>query len=200
MRVYLVRHGLTDYNAERRAQGHKEVELNEIGLEQAECLADRFSPACIVRIYCSDLIRCKQTCAPTAKELEIEPEYLASIRERRFGCLDGQHYTVLRAWFEGEAREKGIPRHEARPPNGESFVDVWDRLEPFTNRIKEANEDVIVFSHGGACSLMLCQLLSLPIEASSSFRFDNAAITEVRRRGDGVSQLIRYNDSLHMEE
>ena len=61
------------------------------------------------------------------------------------------------------------------------------------------DQNAIIFTHGGTCSLIVCRLLGLPIAAARSFLFDNASITEIVDRGESVRQLIRYSDTLHLD-
>ena len=61
MRLYLVRHGQTDWNVQKRAQGHTDRPLDETGLQQAKLVGNAFLDLPVQRILTSDLIRAKQT-------------------------------------------------------------------------------------------------------------------------------------------
>lgn len=199
MRIFLVRHGQTEWNSEGKAQGHTDVHLDRVGKAQARVVAEFFDLKCLGRIYASDLTRCLQTAQPTSDLLELELQQDARLRERTFGELEGQHYTVLRAYFDGVCRDQKLPRWEVRPKDGESLQDVWDRVKPLVDEITSLNEDVAVFSHGGTCAIILAQLLKAPIESALSFRFENASITELKRIPIGAWQLLRYSDARHLE-
>lgn len=198
MRLYFVRHGQTDWNTDGRAQGHRNVGLDEVGLAQAEATADFFHDRVVHRVIASDLERCIQTARPTADLTECDLEERTELRERAFGILEGQHYTVLRAWFDGEMRDRKLEWHETRPDGGESLEDVWNRCDPLMVELAKESEDTVIFSHGGTLGLMLCQLLRADIRVARSFRFGNCSITELKRRPDGIWQLVRFADQSHL--
>jgi broad specificity phosphatase PhoE len=198
MRVYLIRHGQTGWNTEGRAQGHTDVELDAIGHDQAELVARFFDRRPLHRVLSSDLLRCQQTAIPTATLTENAVELRTELRERTFGVLEGQHYTVLRAYIEGEIRDKGLARWDVRPDKGESLSDVWERVTPIIELIDSSEEDMAIFSHGGTCSILLSRLLRAPLETTLCFRFENASVTELRRRPGGGWQLLRYSDQGHL--
>ena len=199
MRVYLIRHGHTEWNNEGRAQGHKDVEIDKIGRGQARITAEFFDRRVVHRIISSDLTRCRQTAQPTADLTELGLELTPALRERSFGKLEGMHYTVLRAFFDGEVRDKGIKRWDARPDGGESLQDTWNRSLPVIEQVKATSEDTVIFSHGGTIALILAQFMNATIETAMSFKFDNCSITELKRLPTGIWQLVRYNDTRHLE-
>lgn len=199
MRVYLIRHAQTTWNNEGRAQGHTDVEIDRVGRAQARLAAEFFDRRIVHRVLSSDLKRCLQTAQPTADLTELAVDTRRELRERSFGVLEGQHYTVLRAYFDGENRARQIPRHEVRPEGGESVVDVWRRVKPVVQEIERLKEDTVIFSHGGTIALLLAQMLKANVETALGFKFDNASVTEVKRLPTGIWQMVRYNDSRHLD-
>lgn len=198
MRVYLIRHGQTGWNTEGKAQGHTDVELDEVGHAQAQLMAQFFDRRPLHRVLSSDLLRCRQTADPTCVLTENTIELRTELRERTFGVLEGQHYTVLRAYIEGEIRDKGIARWDVRPERGESLSDVWERVTPIVELIESSEEDLAVFTHGGTCAVLLSRLLKASLETTLCFRFENASVTELRRRPGGGWQLLKYSDQAHL--
>ncbi|MES1228474.1 MAG: histidine phosphatase family protein [Armatimonadota bacterium] len=198
MRVYLVRHGQTAWNADGRAQGHSDVDLDQTGLEQAQRLCDSLRGLGIRRIYTSDLKRCVQTATPLSQQMGIPLLVRDVLRERTFGILEGKHYTEIRAWFQAEARLQKKPEYELRPEGAESLKDVWKRVAPMERELDRTNDSTVIFSHGGTCGLLLGRLIKANVETGRSFRFENASVTELIRRPDGFFQLLRYNDTTHL--
>lgn len=198
MRVYLVRHGQTSWNADGRAQGHSDVDLDETGRDQSERLAEALAGLSVRRIYSSDLKRCVQTATPLSQLLSCQILVRDTLRERTFGILEGKHYTEIRAWFQAEMRNQKKPEHELRPEGAESLKDVWKRVTPIEKELQRTNDNTVIFSHGGTCGLLLGRLIKGNVETARSFRFENASITELIRRPDGFYQLLRYNDTGHL--
>jgi broad specificity phosphatase PhoE len=198
MRLVIVRHGQTTWNANGFAQGHSDVDLDETGRAQALNLAGALEGIRIGRVFCSDLKRCVETVQPLAARLGIEPECRSDLRERTFGELEGAHYTEIRTWFAAEVRQRGLGEHEIRPDGGESMTDVWNRLAKFYRLVEEMRENSVVVTHGGTGSLLMSRLMKGTVQTAKSIRLENAAISELIRRPDGYWQLIRLNDSRHL--
>jgi len=200
MRLYLVRHGQTAWNAEERAQGHSDIPLDHEGLRQADSLGQAFQDRRIGLVLCSDLQRAQQTAQPIVDATGATFETTALLRERGFGDWEGELFgDIANRWSALEAKQKK-DRLELRPPNGESFADVWERIQPITDRLLAAEEEhIVVVSHGGTCSLLMAQLIRGNLHTSRSFRFFNTGVTTLDRRPEGLFMISRYNDTSHLE-
>jgi broad specificity phosphatase PhoE len=163
-RLYLARHGETDWNAGGKLQGHTDVPLNLAGRDQAGLLARKLKDERLGSVTTSDLSRAKETGALVASTLGITTlEVDADLRERRFGIFEGLtrdecasgHPAAWRAWLE---------RAEA-PPGGEARELVVARVTRAMLRIaaRAAESPALVVSHGGAMRLWLIDLLSAPV-------------------------------------
>lgn len=194
MRLLLVRHGQTAWNAELRAQGHSDIPLDELGLSQAEALGAAMALVEPCRILTSDLRRAKQTAEPIARSWGTEALEESRLRERSFGDWEGLLFSKIHEQMAGHDDPFGV-----RPPNGESFRDVWNRLDPIVEQLQDAEDDHLVVTHGGACGLLLAKLVRGSVETSRSFRFGNTGVTELQRRPDGWFTIVRYNDTSHLE-
>lgn len=198
MRLFIVRHGQTEWNTNGYAQGHSNVDLDETGRRQAARLVGALSDQRIVRIFSSDLNRCIETADPLATALDLPIDAREDLRERTFGELEGAHYTEIRAWFSAETRQRGLGEHEIRPTGGESMKDVWNRLSRITRSFERMRDNAVVFTHGGTGGLLMARLMRATVQTAKSFRLENASITELIRRPDGYWQLMRYGDTRHL--
>lgn len=200
MRLYLVRHGQTAWNAEERAQGHTDVPLDEKGLRQAACLAAHFEEVALDLILTSDLQRSYKTAQAIAEVTGAPLESTPTLRERAFGEWEGLLYHEFSERI-GKASQEGLHSvYEVCPPGGETMRQAWDRVKQITDRMVKEEGTVLVVSHGGVCSLMLAQLLRGTLDTSRSFRFHNCAVTELNRRQDGTFMLTRFDDVSHIGE
>ncbi|MBI3736367.1 histidine phosphatase family protein, partial [Candidatus Sumerlaeota bacterium] len=99
LRLYLIRHGETDYNLKRVIQGHGEVPLNTTGKKQAARLGERLRAEGIELIYSSDVRRAAMTAEILASHIGAPIEFDALWRERNPGDLIHKPYDEAGAFF-----------------------------------------------------------------------------------------------------
>lgn len=199
MRLYLVRHGQTEWNAVGRAQGHSDIGLDEVGQTQARALSRAFSSLPLRQIWSSDLVRSADCARAVADATGVSVTLDSVLRERAMGQWEGLYYPEFNARFAEIAGPDDPHRIFAAPPGGESLADVWRRIEPLLRKLQVEVEPTLILTHGGTCSLLLARLLRANLESARSFRFGNCGITELERRPDGLFNLVRYNDVAHLE-
>lgn len=129
--LLLVRHGETDWNAERRYQGHADVPLNARGREQAEALAEQLAGEDLDAIYSSDLSRARVTAEVVAARLGIPVVVDPDLREVDVGPVEGltfEEAQVFDGW-QGEPKDehaerilRAIHRIAAEHPEGRVLV------------------------------------------------------------------------------
>ena len=85
IRLYLIRHGETDWNTVRRFQGWTDIELNEKGLRQAELLGKRFENIPVDEVYASPLKKAVKAALPVAKAACVEIKTGDHFKETNFG-------------------------------------------------------------------------------------------------------------------
>lgn len=135
--LLLVRHGETDWNAERRWQGHADVPLNERGREQVRALADELAGEEIDAIYASDLSRARDTAEAVAARLGIPVVTDPDLREIDVGPIEGMTAEESKAFtdWQGEPKEA----HALR------ILGALDRIAE-----RHPTEHVLVVTHGGS--------------------------------------------------
>ena len=199
VRLFLVRHGQTDWNVLGRAQGSVDRPLDETGERQTMALANAFSGVPVARVLTSDLRRSADTAAAIADasgaELLVEP----LLRERSFGSMEGDSYEDLRAFFTRESNGDPVRRNLVRPPGGESFEDLWERLQRATPVIEGGPDVQALVSHGGTSALLCAMLLGETLEETPKYRFSNAGITELELVSFGRGRIVRFDDTAHLE-
>ena len=95
MKVYIFRHGETDWNREERIQGSTDIPLNELGKRQAEELADRLADFKIEILFCSPLARAQETAAVLQRRISAPIVALNDLREAHFGQAEGKTRSQL---------------------------------------------------------------------------------------------------------
>lgn len=193
MRITIIRHGQTEWNRDGLIQGHTDIALDDVGIEQAERLGERFRGAEPATVYSSDLKRAAQTAVALARRLGVEVQLEPLLRERNLGEWEGL------AWPEFARQVAGLEdRLRSRPPGGESLLDVWERLQRFVAQLPM--EDCYIVTHGGTGCALLARLLCDQLEASRSFRLGNTAVSVVASRHDGSFFLESYNCLSHLND
>jgi len=158
---YIFRHGETDWNKEKRIQGHTNTMLNENGILQAKNLISKFSHIPLEAIYSSDLSRAQDTAAFVANQYKI-PLYLDSnLREMQYGDAEGMRLSEIVNVF-GEDLWNRIhsfktENNHIRFPNGESRFEARMRLRLVIDNIINNTQFKIVgiSTHGGALRNLL---------------------------------------------
>lgn len=196
MRLFLIRHGQTEWNVARLAQGHSDIPLDNTGEDQVRRLANAFQGRRFSHVFTSDLKRSYKTAEPLAEVTRAELVATTDLRERSFGEWEGKPYEAIRAGVLASA----CPSHEFVPPGGESMVTVRERLQTWLQRLELGHENLAIVSHGGSCSLLLALLLRAGPEASRAFSFANTGVTELHRMDDGYFRMVNYNSTVHLQE
>ncbi|MBO8162297.1 MAG: histidine phosphatase family protein [Brevibacillus sp.] len=113
---YLIRHGETDWNRQRRLQGQTDVPLNASGQRQARAVGETLSMCQVDVIYCSDLRRAKET-ADTIGRLSggLECKVRQELRERLFGPWEGMTLEEIRLQHHDFERLEQLPGIEPWP-------------------------------------------------------------------------------------
>jgi broad specificity phosphatase PhoE len=147
-RVYLTRHGQTAYNLEGRFQGQQQIPLDDTGREQALELAERALPYGFAALWCSPLLRARETAAAVALRLGLEP-----IRDARLMETDAGDWTD-RSFEEVNAEAPGLfaAFASADPsfafPGGESFAEQEVRVAAALERVEAGPLPALVVCHG----------------------------------------------------
>jgi broad specificity phosphatase PhoE len=147
--IFLARHGESDWNVEKRFQGHSDRPLTERGREQAHALADLVGSEKIDAVYTSPLSRARETAEIVAARAGLEAVALPELREVDTGSWSGLSRADVEARFpEGFARwRSGGSGWE----NGETYEEMAERVIGALRKIAEDHPDgrVLVISHGG---------------------------------------------------
>jgi len=147
--IFLARHGESDWNVEKRFQGHSDRPLTERGREQAHALADLLTSEKIDAVYTSPLSRARETAEIVAARAGLEPVALPELREVDTGSWSGLSRVDVEARFpEGFARwRSGGSGWE----DGETYQQMAERVIGALRTIAEdhPNGRVLIISHGG---------------------------------------------------
>lgn len=165
-RLIFIRHGETDWNAERRLQGHQDIPLNEKGLWQAGEAGRRalkvLGPAGVahpdLRFVASPMMRTQQTMRLARRAMgldeqpyEIEPRLI----ELTFGEWEGLTWPEVKQRSPDSANWREGDKWNFVPPGGESYAMLEARLQPWLTAV---DCDQIVVSHGGVARALMAMI------------------------------------------
>jgi probable phosphoglycerate mutase len=150
-KLLLARHGETDWNRERRWQGHADPPLNDLGREQARQLADRLAGEPLAAIYSSDLRRAHETASIVARGKGMDVLVDRDLREIDIGRWSGLTHDEIRVRFPDDFRRWREGRTVVGR-GGETHEELTTRVLAAARRIAAAHpaEAVLIVSHGGA--------------------------------------------------
>jgi len=200
-RFCLIRHGETDWNGEKRIQGHIDIDLNAAGEGQARALQAGLAAHRFAAAYSSDLKRAWHTAEIATHGMNLAVAPAPTFRERHFGVFQG--VTPVEAC---ERFPEAHRHHKARTPdfdyeNGESLIDFAARimaaLEVLASR--HAGQTVLIFTHGGVLDVAYRAATGKELHLPRDFLLPNAALNWVERDAKGW-RLISWADCSHLKQ
>jgi broad specificity phosphatase PhoE len=168
-RLFLIRHGNTEWAETHRFTGRTDLPLNARGEEKARLLAGRLAGIQFARVFTSPLQRARRTCelAGCAAKAEIDPDLL----EWDYGDIEGhssiETYQQMPNW--------NLFRDGA--PGGESPVQVAARADRFIAKARGIGGDVAAFSSGHIGRVIGARWISLGVEGAGKLLYSTAGIS-----------------------
>ena len=188
--VYLVRHGATEWNVDKRAQGTADVPLNDMGELQARRVAEQLADVRLDAVFSSDLSRAYETARVIAAAHGLEVEKDPDFRE-----IDQGEWTGLPV---DEIRERwpdmwGPARHYSPRPGGESPQEVRARALAGLRRVVERHPagSVAIVSHGGTIRWLSAEALGYDDRRSARIRgLGNGGVVQLEAALAGSSLVL----------
>jgi broad specificity phosphatase PhoE len=202
-RIFLVRHGETDWNQTHRFQGRIDIPLNKEGKNQAHALALALKDEPLIAIYSSPLVRAAET-ARLIKEFHpatpvFEEEGLT---EMDLGEFDGMEAGYWAAHYQDFFKTWRSTPAALRMPSGESLRDVQiraiDTLER-TAKLYRSGGTLLLCSHNFVNRTILCFALGIPLDRFRDFQQDPAALNVLYKKG-GQLRVEVVNDVSHLRK
>lgn len=184
MKLYLVRHGETEWNLSNRIQGQSDIPLNETGRNQARELSKVIagSELSFDRIYTSRMIRAKETAEILASELGLTYSVLAGIEEMNLGSWEGYTWRQVREVFPQEYAVWHENRRYQVIPQGESYEQLLQRVLPALKGIALQEEGkALLVTHSAVIMTLLSYFHEKPFEdMAKNFKTKNTEIVELK--------------------
>jgi probable phosphoglycerate mutase len=194
--LYLMRHGQTVPEKPWRFLGQRELPLSDVGRAQAAWWRNELSSVNFAGVWCSDLLRCRETAELLLKDRNVQAVKLQDLREISLGEWDGLSIEEVKHLYPGQYQARGTDLAGFHPPGGESFEDLAERACKALERILASNSDespvnLLVVAHAGVNRVLLCRMLGMPLDRLFSLAQYPAClnIVSIRDCGPVLSSL-----------
>lgn len=194
-RLVLIRHGETDFTAQKRYSGRGDVPLSEVGWAQARAVAGRAAALGPVAAITSPLSRCADTAGLIGVPVVVEPDLI----ECDFGAWEGMTFSDVRAEY-GPELDAWLASTDVAPPRGESFLEVAVRVQGAVGRLREryVGQTVAVVSHVSPIKLILRDAMAATDALLHRLFLDPAGLSIVDYYPDDGVAVRTVNDIAHL--
>jgi probable phosphoglycerate mutase len=200
-KLYIIRHGQTDYNLKRMVQGRGiDSSLNDTGRQQSAAFFDYYKDVLFDKVYTSTLKRTWQSVEGFISK-GIEHEALSGLDEISWGDHEGlvydpeiykQYEEVLESWSQGEL-DKSVG-------GGESPKEVVTRQkEAIDHILSSKGENILIACHGRAMRILMSWMLSYPLSKMDVFEHSNLCLYQLEVDESRICKVIKHADVRHLE-
>jgi broad specificity phosphatase PhoE len=192
MELILVRHGETIWNREGRVQGFSDIDLSDVGVDQARQLALSLKVTPIPAIYSSPLIRAQST-TRIINQYHNAPVYIEpGLMEMDQGDFEGLTFQELMACEKDFLQKWMSDPASVQIPNGESFIELQDRAWKVIEGIVAKSESALVVSHNFTIAAILCKIKNISLSQFRKVCVDTASRTIIRFE-NGAASIELFN-------
>ncbi len=177
MNIYVVRHGQTEWNVLKKMQGSADIPLNDKGIEQAKKTKNNLENIDIDLIFCSPLMRAKQTEEVINEDRNLNITFDERLRERNYGEFEGTSKSSFdyNAFWSYQKNMK----YEKAENVQDFFKRIYDFLDDITS--KEYN-NILIVCHAGVEKAIECYFKGLmPDDEIGPFLPDNASVLKYKK-------------------
>ncbi|WP_194774747.1 histidine phosphatase family protein [Pararhodonellum marinum] len=201
-KIYVVRHGQTDYNKMGVVQGSGiDAPINELGKQQANAFFEAYQDIQIEKVFFTGLQRTRQSIIRFIEEKGLPFEAVPEFNEISWGIYEGVPMTdeenayyqhMLKRWSAGELNYA--------IEGGESPVMVADRLKRGMEKVLAGEEKtILICMHGRAMRILLSVLLNYNLKYMDNFIHENLGCYELSLMSDGSYRLDVFNNTDHLK-
>ena len=182
VKLFLIRHGQTEWNSQGRYQGAQDTILTETGIKQARLAREYLSRVNFANFYSSPKKRALKTANIIADGLNIKINIREDLKELNFGKWEGLTFENINTGYKQDYQNWLSDPYNNAPPDGESFKVLLERAGNEINKIVNENPEgsnVGVVTHGGVIIALLINWLQIPSQRWRSLIQRQGAINVV---------------------
>ncbi|QQY80650.1 putative phosphoglycerate mutase [Keratinibaculum paraultunense] len=201
-KIYLVRHGESQWNPIKKIQGQTDIPLTKKGLNQAHLIGNRLISENIDKIYSSDLKRAYTTAKIIGNKIKLEVTIMKEFREINFGIWEGMTNEELLQNFYDEIQIWRRNPEKLSLEKSESLQMLQERAMKGINNIIAENKEksnILVVSHGATIKTIILGLLNIDLTHFKNLTISNTGLTIIEfREYNPVIKIL--NDICHLKE
>ena len=198
--IIITRHGETEWNVNEIFRGRRNVELNEMGIKQAELLGNYLIDLRIEGVYSSPLKRALDTARYVAKHHGLDVNVDCGLMDFNYGAWEGLTHQEVRDKYRGLYEQWLKEPHLVKMPGGESLDQVRERARSVVDRVvSKHSETVVLVSHRVVNKVLICSMLGLDNSHFWDIKQDVGGITVFEYEG-GHFKLVKHNDTSYFRQ
>lgn len=190
-RLYIIRHGETEFNKKGMMQGRGiDAPLNSTGKKQAERVAEVLRNEIVDQLVVSSMIRSIQTAQPLAKHLSMPIQSYDDLDEMNFGDLEGKRSKDIADELNHIHNEWASGNINFKIPGGESPAEVFERANgKIESLLGTGGETVVLILHGRLMRILLAKWLGYGIENMHKIAHNNGSINHIEKNGSSFKAV-----------
>jgi broad specificity phosphatase PhoE len=201
--IYLLRHGATAANLMKpyilQGRGINKG-LAEVGIQQAQAARDFLKSTRLDAAYCSPMVRACETANIICQPHQLSPLVLHELIEGDVGDWEGLSWDIIHR-DHAENCQKYLAQPGTCPyPNGESYVDVVERVLPALSKISErhAGQNLLVVAHNIVNRALLATIMRMNINDAKDLKQSNCGINVLKVK-NGKFEVLTVNAAFHLD-
>lgn len=198
-RVFLVRHGVTTLNEQRRYCGISDVDLSEQGFHQAQFVGQFLRPEKFTSIYTSPLKRCLATAEAICASHDVCAKSLTDLGEINFGLWEGLTFEAIQTAYPDQLKVWFENPDDFTFPEGESVCGFRQRVLAALEEILARQGNTLIVAHGGSLRVIICHLCRWSMQSLHSFELEPASVT-ILEHYERTTVVRVLNETCHLKK
>lgn len=199
MKLYITRHGTTEWNLEKRLQGWADSPLTEDGRNRAIKLGNSLKDIDFDMIYTSPQERALNTAKLISRNKNTEIKVHNGLKELRYGSWQGMYISDIEKDYPEDYHSYINDPEQYMPEDGESMVDLFQRLNLFLEEISTMNyQNILIVSHGITIKAIIAIIKELSWQEFASLEIYTGTALNVCELKDGSFEFLLEGDISHL--
>jgi probable phosphoglycerate mutase len=194
LKLYIVRHGETEFNVQKRMQGRLDSPLTQRGVDNARALARQMENVTFEKIYSSPSPRAYKTAELIKGERDIQIQIEDELREMNLADWEGKSKEELEQLYPEENDKFWNKPQLFKPIGGESFQQVQDRVVEAINKLISKNSDgnILIVTHSVVIKTLITFYMKYPMERlwENPYIYDTSVTLLTAQKGETRLELM----------